>query len=518
MDYSRRSFLTTLGTSTFLLGVPSAWGASARRFQVVVYGASFSGLFAAYAAAREGMKVALVAGPTATGGVTANGLGHSDVTHSKSLEDNKLGGLTARFYKAMGKVYGKPYSYQFEPHAALKFFLDVLDESNVPFFQREFDERRPLLKEGTAIKSLFLEDGTQIDGDVFIDCTYEGDLMAAAGVLFEVGRDSRKKFGESMAGFGVAQRVVSKIKARDSSGRLIPLIKPYPKRLAVGDADAGVMSYSYRTCLTNDPHDRIRFKKPPRYNADWYLLDLQRAISREGFHAGTTLAGTKKVDRNNDEPVGENWGYTLANRAQRKAITDFHKTYAAGRLYFYGNDPRVPKYFRDSINEWGLASSEFEHSGNWPRQMYIRESRRLWGMYKLKQQDLNAGAVFSDAMLSWSYGIDGHSVQYLEGPNGEMIIEGARISDVEGYKSIKRYQVPMRAFLPDKNHCTNLIVPVCASVSRIANCSYRMEPAYMKAGEAAGIIAARAVQGKSTVQRVDASGVRSRLLNWGAII
>lgn len=274
--------------------------------------------------------MAVVTGPTATGGMTANGLGHSDLNQTLSLEANKIGGLPARFYQAMGKAYGKAYAYRFEPHLALKFFRNMIDEADISFYQREFDERRPLLKDGTAIKSLLLEDGMQIDGGVFIDCTYEGDLMAAAGVSFEVGRDSRTKYGESMAGFGVAQRVVSKIKARDASGRLIPLIRPFPTRLAVGDGDAGVMAYSYRTCLTNDPTDRVRFKKPARYNADWYLLDLQRAISRDGFHAGTALTGRNKVDRNNEEPVGQNWEYSLANRAQRKTITDFHKTYAAG--------------------------------------------------------------------------------------------------------------------------------------------------------------------------------------------
>lgn len=514
-EFSRRSFLASLGTSTFLMGMPKAWAATGS-FQVVVYGATSAGIIAAYAAAREGLKVALIGGPSATGGMTANGLSHSDANQTIGLAQQKIGGLTARFFQAMGKAYGQPYAYRFEPHVALSFFLKLIDESDVSFYPKEFDEKRPLVKDGAAIKALFLEDGTAINGQVFIDCTYEGDLMAAAGVSYDVGRDSNATYGESLAGFGLSQRTVSKIKVRASNGSLIPLIKPYPKT-AVGAKDAGVMSYSYRLCLTNDPTDRVAFKKPARYNADLYLLDLQRSIPRDGFHAGTELTGTRKVDRNNDEPVGQNWSYSNANRADRKVITDYHKRYAAGRLYFYANDPRVPKYYRDSTNEWGLSASEFVHSGNWPRQMYIRESRRLRGLYKMRQQDLNAGATFADGVISWNYGIDSHSVQYLEGPNGEMIIEGARLWDLDGYQQVKRYQIPMRAMLPVSAQCTNLIVPVCASVTRIANCSYRMEPAYMLAGEAAGVIAAQAASRKVTVQNVEAAGVRERLKRLGCL-
>lgn len=514
-EFSRRSFLASLGSSTFVMGMPAAFAAPGR-FQVIVYGGTSSGIIAAYAAARAGLKVALVLGPSATGGMTANGLGHSDVNQAMTLEAQKIGGLTARFFRTMGKTYGKPYAYRFEPHVALKYFLDLLDDGDISFYAQEFDESNPLTKEGTKITSLLLEDGTRLAGEMFIDCSYEGDLMAAAGVSFDYGRDAKDRFNEPLAGFGVSQRVVSKIKTRTKSGYLLPLVKPFPKT-AVGGSDRGVMSYSYRLCLTDDATDRVPFRKPARYNADWYLLDLQRAMPNTGFHAGTDLTGTRKVDRNNDEPVGQNWAYSMASRAERKTIADFHKTYAAGRLYFYANDPRVPQFYRDSTNEWGLSRSEFTHSGNWPRQMYIRESRRLRGLYKMTQADITTARTYPDTVMWWAYGIDSHSVQYLEGPNGEMIIEGANLGKVVDVKS-KRYPVPMRAFLPLQSQCTNLVVPVCASVSRIVNCSYRMEPAYMLAGEVAGVIAAQAIAARTTVQRVAASDVVTVLRRNGAII
>lgn len=508
---SRRHFLAAAGSTVVFMGAGHAMAAANRAFQVIVYGGTSAGVFAAYAAAREGMKVALIVGPNPLGGMTANGLSRADAN-----EKQPIGGLTGAFFKAMGAHYGLPAAFRFEPHVAEAHFRGLLADAGITVYAQDLLERRPLFMDGNRIKLVKLEDGAQLTAPVYIDCSYEGDLMAAAGVSYEVGRDGQGEYGEPTAGFGVAHKLVAKVNVHTAAGKLIPLVKPYPGT-AVGAADRAVMSYNFRLCLTNDPADRRPFERPPSYNSNWYLIDLQRSFPSDGLHAGGELLDLPKVDRNNDEPVGENWGYPNGDRARRKSITDFHRTYQAGRLYFFATDPRVPQFYRDSTNEWGLARSEFTDNDNWPRQLYIREGRRMKGVYKLRQMDTNAGARFDDGVLLWGYDYDSHPVQYLATADGQLDIEGSNAADTPGMGA-KRYHLPLRAMLPLERQCRNLIVPVCASVTRVVNCSYRMEPAYMMAGEAAGICAAHAVLDNVAVQGVDRAGVVQTLKARGAIL
>lgn len=508
---TRRKLLAMAGTTLFMTAPRGAAFAANLRFDVVVYGATSSGVFAAYAAAREGCKVALVVGPNPIGGMTANGLSRADAN-----EKQPIGGLTGAFFKAMGAHYGLPSAFRFEPHVAENHFRALLAEAEITVFDQDLLERRPVTLDGNMIKYVILEDGNHLVAPVFVDSSYEGDLMAAAGVSSEYGRDGQEKYEEPTAGFGLAQKVVSKVKVRLASGALMPLIKPFPAT-AIGAGDRAVMGFNYRLCLTNDPDDRRPFERPAGYNSNWYLLDLAKGFTRDGLHAGGELLDLPKVDRNNDEPVGENWGYPTGTRARRKAITDFHRRYQAGRLYFFATDPRVPQDYRDSTMQWGLARSEFTDNDNWPRQLYLREGRRMKGLYKLKQADTNDGARFDDGVLIWGYDYDSHPVQYLEGPNGEMVIEGSNTAETPGMGA-RRYHLPLRAMLPVERQCRNLIVPVCASVTRVVNCSYRMEPAYMMAGEAAGLCAAHAVKDKVSVQGVDRAGVVAALKGYGAVL
>ncbi|WP_422644158.1 FAD-dependent oxidoreductase, partial [Zavarzinia sp.] len=434
---NRRRLLASAGATIFMMAAGSPAFAVNLRFQVVVYGATSAGVFAACAAAREGMKVALVVGPNPIGGMTANGLSRADAN-----EKQPIGGMTGAFFKAMGTAYGLPSAFRFEPHVAESYYRGLLDDAEVTVFTQDTLERNPLYMDGNRIKYIILEDSTHLVGDVYVDCSYEGDLMAAAGVSYEYGRDGQEKYGEPTAGFGLAQKVVTKVKVRTASGALMPMVKPFPTT-AIGAGDRAVMGFNYRLCLTDDPADRRPFEKPAGYNSNWYLLDLAKGFTRDGLHAGGELPGLDKVDRNNDEAPGENWGYPTGTRARRKSITDFHRRYQAGRLYFYGNDPRVPQYFRDSTNTWGLARSEFTDNDNWPRQLYIREGRRMKGMYKFNQADTNAGARFDDGVLLWGYDYDSHPVQNLEGPNGELVIEGSNTAETPGMGA-KRYHLPLR--------------------------------------------------------------------------
>lgn len=506
---TRRTFVA--GAAASVLTVSGGPASSALHFDVVVYGATSAGVIAAYAAARENLRVALVVGPNPIGGMTANGLSRSDANAKQPI-----GGLAGRFFTAMGAHYGLPKAFRFEPHVAEAFFRGLLDEAGIVVFPGDVNERRPLARDGARIKYLLLEDDTHLAGKVFIDASYEGDVMAAAGVSYEVGRDAKRAYSEPTAGFGVAQLPKTKITVRDSAGRLLPLVRPFPS-LAIGAADAGVMGFNYRLSLTNVPSDRRPFERPRTYDPDLYLIDLQRSYSGDAFHAGGELPGIAKVDRNNDEPVGANWAYPTATRAVRRQINDFHASYQAGRLYFFATDPRLPQTFRDSVNEWGLSRSEFADNDNWPRQLYVREARRMNGQFKLHQRYTNRGARFADGVLLWGYDYDSHPTQYLADANGKLVIEGSNAKDTPGMGA-QRYSMPLRALLPQEHECINLIVPVCASVTRVVNCSYRMEPAYMMAGEAAGVCAAHAVRGASTVQQVNRRGVVLALTGYGAVL
>ncbi|WP_158596196.1 FAD-dependent oxidoreductase [Oleomonas cavernae] len=508
---SRRGFLASTSSTVVFLAAGASLAAANQAFQVIVYGATSAGVFAAYAAAREGMKVALVVGPNPIGGMTANGLSRADAN-----EKQPIGGLTGAFFRAMGAHYGLPSAFRFEPHVAEAHFRGLLTEAGITVYAQDLLETRPLMMEGNRIRFVKLEDGVQLTAPVYVDCSYEGDLMVAAGVSYETGRDGQAEYGEPTAGFGLAQSLRTSVDVLTAAGKLIPLVKPFPSTV-VGAADRAVMGYNFRLCLTNDPADRRPWTRPPNYNSNWYLIDLERSFPSDGLHAGGELLDLPKVDRNNDEPVGENWGYPNGTRARRKSIVDFHRTYQAGRLYFFATDPRVPQFYRDSTNEWGLALSEFTDNDNWPRQLYVRETRRMKGVYKLRQQETSAGARFDDGVLIWGYDYDSHPVQYLASPEGKLIIEGSNTAATPGMGA-KRYHLPLRAMLPLERQCRNLIVPVCASVTRVVDCSYRMEPAYMMAGEAAGICAAHAVLDKVAVQGVDSAGVVQALKDRGAIL
>ncbi|MBH0236775.1 FAD-dependent oxidoreductase [Methylobrevis albus] len=501
---SRRGFITGLGATAALIASGSLVEA-ANSFHIVIYGGTSAGVIAACAAARDNLRVALIIGPNPIGGMTANGLSKSDLGST-----GRVGGLTERFFTTLGRHYGIPVANHFEPHVAEGLFRSWLGESGCTVYDRDIAEVRGAVMDGNRIRVLRLADGTVIGGRVFIDCSYEGDLMAQAGVAHDVGRDADTTYSESMAGFGKGFRY-SSIRARNAQGQLIPGVKPYP-RLAIGARDAGVMGYNFRLSLTSDPAERVPFAAPPGYNPDLYAIDLAKRW--RSFHPGGALSvAPTKYDRNDDEYIGENWLYPKSSRAVRAKIVAAHKTYQAGRLYFLANDPRVPAECREMAQLYGLSGSEFGDNGHWPRQIYIREARRMRGMYKMKQQNAVDPVTFPDPAFMWSYGLDSHFVQRLEAPDGGILSEG---SFGASGPPTKIWRMPLRALLPIRSNCINLIVPVCASITRVFATCYRMEPSYMMAGEAAAVLATVAVREHCHVQDVDRPALSRKLAGLGA--
>ncbi|GFO60313.1 hypothetical protein GMST_26380 [Geomonas silvestris] len=489
---------------------PPAIDSSIPGYHLVVYGATAGGVIAAVSAAQQGLKVALIEPGSHVGGMVAAGLGATD-----SGNKNLIGGRSREFFRRMGAAYGTSIAWKFEPHIAEQVLKGWLSEAGVNVFYNhglssvDFSNRR--------INNVTLDDGTIYTAGVFIDASYEGDLMAKAGVSYAVGREGVATYQESLAGkqsHSQYHQFTTPLSAFDSQGTLLPMVGAADGKNP-GDGDTKIPAYTYRLCLSTDPANRIPFSQPPGYDPKRYEL-LQRYLSQNAatITLGNILAlsplPNNKSDCNNNGPIstdliGGNWDYPEADAARRGQIRDDHKLYIQGLLYFLSHDPGVPTTVRNQMLAWGLAKDEFTDTGNWPFQLYVREARRLIGKYVMTQADLLTSLIQTDSVGMGSYSIDSHHVQRSVAPDGTVINEG----DVE--VPVRGYQIPYRSIVPRDGECENLLVPVCISASHIAYSSLRMEPQYMILGDAAGIAAYLAVRDRKPVQSVDTNELAVRL-------
>lgn len=491
---------------------------------VVIYGGTAGGAMAAIAAAKEGEHVILLEPGRHIGGMLSGGLGSTDVGRREII-----GGLALEFYERVFRHYGRPmWEYRGpEPRVAEKILLDWLQEAGVDV--RLESRLESVSKEGRRIVEIVLASGRRIRAAVFVDATYEGDLLARAGVSYKVGRESRTLYGETWAGrqeilpsqhqFGTG---VSPF-VNGNEGKLIPLF--HEKPLApVGEGDGAVQAYGFRLCLTRRAENRLPFPKPEGYDPSRYEL-LKRYLANVGGRVGAAhfmslvpSLPAEKCDANSIGPVslnlldGSNWEYPDANDKRRREIWDDHLRYAQGFMYFLSNDPSVPERIRRELGEWGLCKDEFVDTGHWPHQLYIREARRMIGETVLTEHDLLQGRVHEDSIGMGSYNMDVREVQRTwkwvsRFPN----LVGEAFN--EGYLSVpvKPYTVPYRALVPRFAECENLLVTVCISASHVAFASVRMEPQYMILGQSGGVAAAMAARAKRPVQQVDVTALQTRL-------
>jgi hypothetical protein len=494
-------------------------------FDVVVYGGTAGGVIAAVSAARMGLSVALVEPSHHLGGMTTGGLSATD--HGTRIV---IGGYALEFYERVGRKYGMPLWWYPEPRVAEEVLNDMIaDAKTVRVFPgQSLRERRGVLKKGTVIQEITTRKGDRLRAKLFLDSSYEGDLMAQAGVTYTIGRESVTKYGESLAGVRPKDKNHQfdvRVASRDQRGRLLPEISPRP-RGEIGSGDARVQAYNFRLILSSNKKNQIPFAKPPSYDPHRYEV-LRRFIEAVQRERGAPPALGElflirddlpwfKADFNNRGPfstdfIGHSYGYADGSYAQRASIWRDHVTYTQGLLYYLANDAHVPRVLRDEMNKWGLARDEFVDNGNWPYQLYIREGRRMVGDFVMTQRDIQTDLTKADAIAMGSYNSDSHNVQRFEQPDRSVQNEG----NME--VSVEPYQIPYRVMLPNRTQVTNLIVPICLSASHVAYSTLRMEPQYMMIGQAAGVAAALAISADAPPQDIDITSLRRILKAEGMV-
>jgi hypothetical protein len=519
---------------------------------IVIYGATSAGVMAAVQAKRMGKTVVIVGPDRHLGGLSSGGLGFTD-TGNKAV----IGGLAREFYHRIWTHYQSPDAWKwqrredygnrgqgtpaidgeqrtmwiFEPHVAERVFEEFVKQSGITVHRNEWlDRDKGVQKAGGRITSMTMLSGRTYRGRMFIDATYEGDLMAAAGVDYHVGRESKETYGEEWAGvqtgvlhhrhhFGVLQQSISPyVVPGDPSSGVLPRISTAPPG-AYGSADKRIQAYCYRYCVTDHPNNRIAFPKPAGYDPKQYelLLRVYEAGWRETFQKFDPVPN-RKTDSNNHGPfssdnIGANYDYPDASYERRREILREHEVYQKGWLYFIANDPRVPKDVQTEMRRWGLPKDEFKDNGGWPHQIYVREARRMVGSFVMTEHELMKRRPTPDSIGMGSYGIDSHNVQRYITPEGGVQNEG----DI-GVTLKEPYDIAYGSLIPKRGQADNLLVPVCVSSSHIAFGSIRMEPVFMILGQSAATAAALAIDDGVAVQDVPYAKLRARLLSDGQVL
>jgi len=493
--------------------------ASRQQYDVVVYGGTASGVMAAVSAAQEGMSVALLEPRRHIGGMVSGGLGATD-----SGNKTVIGGMSREFFERLGRHYSQPIAWRFEPHVAENILRDWLQTAGVTvFFEHRLDLDR-VAKQNNRLISIRMENGTEFTAKVFIDCSYEGDLMARVGVSYTWGRESQDAYGESLAGvreYSKYHQFAVPISAYDEDGKLLPYVHDGP-RGETGQGDKKVQAYNFRVCMCDRKENQAPFPRPADYDPRRYEI-IRRYLAKRGDEltlkkiVHIQMMPNGKTDVNNNgafstDHIGGSWDYPDADYARRQKIWDDHVSYVQGYFYFLANDPSVPEHIQKEINTWGLAKDEFVDTGHWPHQMYIREARRMVGAYVMNQQDLQTQRTKPDSIGMGSYNSDSHHVQRVVKADGTLENEG----DMQVH--VKPYEIAYRALTPKETECENLLVPVCFSASHVAYSSMRMEPQYMIMGQTAGVAAGYAVRLSVAVQHVDILWLQARLRKQGQIL
>ena len=497
---------------------------------LVIYGDSSAAITAAIAAKREGRSV-IVVNPTGfPGGMSSSGLGATDFLGKRAT----FGGIASEFYDAIAAAYGATYIRSFEPHVGRRVFEKMIAEAGLQVVYHEQLDRRPgrgVAMDGKRITAITTLSGRTYRGKMFIDATYVGDLLAAAGVSYTVGREPERQYGEDMAGVrrgDTNPRVhytqkdkdhfIKKVDPNVVPGRpesgLLPRIQNIPG-LANGQGDRKIQAYNYRVCLTKDPVLRIPIDKPAGYR------EIDHELLLRNFDAGDDrlpalvepLAGKgSKVDWNNMHAVGSdlpgaNWDYPEASYERRREIEREHETYIRGFLWTLSNNPRVPEKIRRQVAAYGLSKDEFTDNGGWPWMIYIREARRMVSDYVMTQHDCEGKRSASDPVGLGSFGMDSHNVQIFVDEKGHAQGEGTiwRVPP-------KPYGISYRSIIPRRGECENLLSPVCLAATHVAHGSIRMEPVFMTLGQSAAVAAGAALDAKVAVQDLAYPLLRERLV------
>ncbi len=533
--------MALLATTVFSC-TPKPSGTEETDADIIVYGGTSAAVVAAIQAAKMNKSVIMVSPDTHLGGLTSGGLGFTDSGNTGSI-----GGLSREFYNRVYKEYNKDETWKwqkkdefdnkgqgtkamnesdqtmwtFEPHVAERVYDDWVKELGIKVYRDEWLNRDTGVEtKDNRIVSITTLSGKTFRGKAFIDATYEGDLMAAAGVSYHVGREANSVYGEEWNGIqtGVlhhkhwfeADISPYKIPGDPSSG-VLPRISTEDPGVK-GEGDHKVQAYCFRMCLSNHPDNRIPFPRPADYDSTQYelLVRVYNSGWRETFRKFDIIPN-RKTDTNNHGPfstdnIGFNYDYPDATYERRKEIIKEHESYQKGLMYFIANDPRIPKDVQEEFREWGLPKDEFTDNGNWSHQLYIREARRMIGTSVMTEHEVLGKKEVKDPVGMGSYTLDSHNIQRYIKEDGYVQNEG----DI-GVKVPQPYKISYGSLIPKKEEIQNLLVPICLSSSHIAFGSIRMEPVFMILGQSAATAAAIAIDKDIALQDVDYSELRNRL-------
>ncbi|MGV3754042.1 MAG: FAD-dependent oxidoreductase [Verrucomicrobiota bacterium] len=531
---NRRQFLHVSGTATagaLFAGEACTLSAtliSPKERDVIVYSGVPCGIAAAIHAAREGARVLLIEPTKHIGGLSTSGINTAESEHMLKWT---IGGFADEFYGRLGKYYEETKAeqealksgdrlntvYFFESSVAEKVYLDMLKEAKIETMYGVWVEK--VEKTGAKITSIKLNNGLILSAKIFIDASYEGDLMARAGVKYAIGRESKAEFGEEAAGIRF-DKTPRKAATVDAQGNLLPGISAWAKDLKEGEAHRSPMNYNFRLCFAKDKNLQVPIPAPKHYDRKRYqLLENwfnEKTAKKEGVKLTDILdfyaRRNGKFEVNNKQAAifsighfGGQFDYSDADYAKREKIIEDHWDYTLGLLHFLANEASVPENVRTEMKSWGLHKEEFKDNGNLPYQLYVREARRMRGEHVVTQMDVQENRRKADSIGLSSHFIDSHHVQRVALSPTEFVNEG-RI-----WRVSRAYQMPYRAFTPKKSECENLLVPGAASFTHVAFCSYRLESVWMIAGHACGVAAAMAAKANQTVHEVDVPKLQEKL-------
>ena len=541
-------------------------------FDIVVYGSSPAAISTARQAGRMGKRVVIVSPETRIGGLTTGGLGQTDIGNKKAF-----GGIAREFYRDIARYYadeshwvrekrgdylpdgqctgskGADSMWTFEPSAALAVLERWERENGLDVRRGEaLDRAKGRVKvegegERRKIVSIVTLSGNVYRGKMFVDATYEGDLMAAAGVSYAVGREANDVYGETINGnapdaqgawnHNLNDGISAYVKPGDRSSGLLPGVEPFNPAEKPGGGDRRVQAYCFRMCLTDVPENRIPFAKPENYDERNYELlfrDYEAAWSRPGVRPtgarvwpGSAIPSimsrmpNRKTDSNNrcgfsTDFIGANWSWPEASYEERERILRAHLDYQRGLMWTLANHPRIPAEVRTYFSKFGTCRDEFADGfgDGWQRQLYVREARRMVGDYVMTELNCRGTVVASRPVAMGAYTMDSHHVRRVETKDGFVRNEG----NVEDHGFPEPYGIDYGAIIPKRGECANLFVPVCLSASHIAFGSIRMEPVFFALGQVAGTAAALAINAGCSVQDLAYAPLRRRLLADGQIL
>ncbi|MCG9792853.1 FAD-dependent oxidoreductase [Flavobacterium algicola] len=511
---------------------------------ICIYGGTAAGVIAAVQAARLGKSVVIIEPSKYIGGMTSSGLGNTDVGKQATI-----GGVAREFYQSIHQWYENPahWKYEtkekflskakegrissdalfvFEPHVAELKLNEMITKEGIPVVYGErLDLKNGVTKKGTKIVSIRMESGRVFEAKVFIDCSYEGDLMANSGVSYTVGREPNSQYDEKING------VQTKEPKRKGERPLDPFIIPGDSTSGVikglmpnvvgneGDGDKRVQAYNYRLCLTSQPENLVPFDKPQGYDESEYELLFRwlEAGNTKGLPLGSNPIPNEKTDTNkagwvSTDYMGHADDYPDADYSKREKIVNDHYVYTKGLLWTLANHPRVPENVRFRASKIGYAKDEFTDTGHFPFQLYVREGRRMLGELIMTEHQLKGSKKVTDPVALGSYGMDSHPTQIWVDK------EGALNADTPKWTGVPIYGISYKSITPKAEECSNIIVPICISASHSAYGSIRMEPVYIMLGQAAATAASLAIDKNVSIQEVPYDKLKTRLLVDGQIL